>query len=216
MDHHDRPIRLGVYDGHRAAALAGVPYSTLQYWAREGVVTPSISPERVRLWAWLDLVKLRAVTCLRKQWGVTMPKVRDALTFIEAEGLGHLPLDQVLLVSKGGGMFVTVNGKTYQVDAGHQMAAREVLNLVSPFGTGPDLRQPRPALRIIPGKVSGEPHVAETRITSLNVYALHCSGYATGDILRLYPDLTAAAIDQAVDLELGLHRPAVGIARRAA
>lgn len=216
MSHDHSLSLLGVYDGHRAAALSGVPYRTLQHWAREGVVVPSISPERVRLWSWLDLLKLRAVTCLRKDWGVSMPKVRGALAFIDAEDLEHLPLDQVLLVSEGGAIFVAVDGNTFRADTGRQIAARNVLDLVSPFGSGPDLRRPSADLRIIPGKVSGEPHVEATRITSLNLYALHCSGYGTSDILRMYPDLTTAAIDQAVRLEVGLHRRAAGTERRAA
>jgi hypothetical protein len=40
----------GVYDADRAAALAGVPKSTLHYWARKGYYLPSIAPEpRTRL-----------------------------------------------------------------------------------------------------------------------------------------------------------------------
>ena len=89
----------GVYGGRRAAALAGMPYSTLHYWAREGVVVPSISPERVRLWSWSDLLKLRAVKWLRENRQVGMSRVRDLLSEIDALGLAQEPMQRVVLVS---------------------------------------------------------------------------------------------------------------------
>lgn len=58
----------GVYDAARAAALAGVPKTTLHYWARTGLYPPSISPgPRVRLWSWADLLALRAIDWLRRK-----------------------------------------------------------------------------------------------------------------------------------------------------
>ena len=52
----------GVYDTRRAAALSGVPISTLHYWARTRLYTPSISPgPRTHLWSWADLLVLRAI-----------------------------------------------------------------------------------------------------------------------------------------------------------
>ncbi len=57
----------GVYDTHRAAALSGVPASTLHYWARTGLYTPSVSPgPHTRLWSWADLLALRAIDWFRK------------------------------------------------------------------------------------------------------------------------------------------------------
>jgi hypothetical protein len=55
------------YTADRAAALAGVPQSTLHYWAREGILTPSVSSERVKLWSFADLMALRAVEWLRRK-----------------------------------------------------------------------------------------------------------------------------------------------------
>ena len=44
----------GCYEAGRAAALSGVPKSTLYYWARTGVVLPSVSPVREKLFIWLS------------------------------------------------------------------------------------------------------------------------------------------------------------------
>lgn len=66
---------------------------------------------------------------------------------------------------------------------------------------GPDLIRPRPALRIVPGKLAGEPHVEGTRITSRMIAGLAGRGFDVERILKLYPRLTRAAAEQAVDLE---------------
>ncbi len=203
MDLQTPRIR-GVYDGHRTAALAGVPYSTLHYWAREGIVVPSISPDRIRLWSWTDLLKLRAVTWLRKQRHVGMARVRALLDEIEAAGLSEIPLQRLVLVSSGGDVFLRFEDKVVRIDEGHQIGLVVLLVLIAPFDTGPDLLFPRPHLRILPGKLSGQPHVEDTRIGSLNIYSLHQSGYSDGDIKAFYPSLVDAAVQEAIDLEASL------------
>ena len=55
----------GCYKAHRASALSGVPQSTVYLWARNGLVTPSVSPTRVKLWSYADLMALRIVYWLR-------------------------------------------------------------------------------------------------------------------------------------------------------
>lgn len=39
----------GAYQADRAAALSGVPLSTVHWWAREEILVPSISAQRVKL-----------------------------------------------------------------------------------------------------------------------------------------------------------------------
>ena len=199
------PLLRGVYDARRASALSGVPYSTLQYWARERVIVPSISPDRVRLWSWADLLKLRAITWLRKDRHVGMKRVLALLGDIDKVGLSAVPLQRIVLVSSRGEMFIRAEDFLYRADPGGQIGVEELLNLTGPFnGTGPDLLQPRPHLRIIPGKLSGQPHVVDTRIPSLSIYSLHRSGYVGEDIEYFYPDLSLPAIREAIDLETSL------------
>lgn len=71
----------------------------------------------------------------------------------------------------------------------------------TPSSTGPDLVRPRPHLRIIPGKVAGEPHLEGSRLTTLAVAALHRRGYSLDDVRRLYPHEDPAALRDAIDLE---------------
>src|SRR5713101_3420490 len=72
MGHAYTPNRMAVlavteaYPAERAAPLAGVPKSTLHYWASNGIWTPSVSPEKVRLWSLSDLAMLRVIYWLRR------------------------------------------------------------------------------------------------------------------------------------------------------
>jgi uncharacterized protein (DUF433 family) len=75
---------------------------------------------------------------------------------------------------------------------------------IRPYGSGPDLLYPRPNVRILPGKLSGEPHVEGTRILTSNLFALQSLGYSSQQIQEMYPAATLGAIEQALDLEKSL------------
>jgi len=42
-----------------------VPKATIYYWARNEILVPSVSPGRVRLWSYSDLLGLRTIAWLR-------------------------------------------------------------------------------------------------------------------------------------------------------
>ncbi|MGI9156816.1 MAG: hypothetical protein ACR2FG_09295 [Marmoricola sp.] len=86
----------GCYDAHRAAALSGVPKSTVYDWARKEVVVPSISPRQEKLWSYADLMALRIVSWLRRPKSESsngrlpaspMSQVREALTQLDRMNL---------------------------------------------------------------------------------------------------------------------------------
>ena len=100
------------------------------------------------------------------------------------------------------------SGQIYLLDgwtAGSSGQYALSLDVLAPFevgtGRGPDLVQPRPTLRIVPGKVSGEPHLMESRITTLAVAALYRRYEDVGRVWALYPDVSLDAVKQAIDLE---------------
>src|SRR6266536_6691359 len=81
----------GAYPAERAAALSGVPRSTVHYWAKNGILVPSVSPTKVKLWSYADLMGLRTIHWLRQRkittegWDVprtAMPAVRKALKML--------------------------------------------------------------------------------------------------------------------------------------
>jgi uncharacterized protein (DUF433 family) len=207
----------GCYDARRTAALSGVPRSTVYDWARKEIVVPSISPDREKLWSYADLMALRIVSWLRhpKMLGdgarpaSAMSAVRVALAQLDEQGLdlwdgsvGAAPL----CVDRTGKIHI-VQGE-FAVDLNGQGAMADYLDLLGPFegtdGTGPDLRHPREHLRIVPGKCAGEPHLEGSRLTTLTIAALAERGYGPDDIARLYHDVSAVSLAEAIDLEQSL------------
>ena len=203
----------GVYDTQRSAALSGVPISTLHYWARKGLYTPSISPgPHTRLWSWADLLALRAIDWFRKggesRAKASIAAIRQALA--QLKELGHAPEDLsriFALSASDGALYLQLPGQTIRARPGRQAAMGAVLNLVEPYKNGPDLLRPRPLLRIIPGKLHGEPHIVGTRIPSLTIGALDRAGYRLQDIHAMYPDATEDALTEAIDFERSLLSP---------
>jgi len=87
------------------------------------------------------------------------------------------------------------------------------LNLLGPSSSrdskgavvsGPDLLRPRPRLRIVPGKMSGEPHLRDSRVTTLAVAAHSRRGYSDEQLGALYADQDVEALREAVELEASL------------
>ena len=214
----------GAYPADRSAALSGVPLSTVHYWAREKILVPSISAQRVKLWSFSDLMGLRIIYWLRQTKTTpdgaavprtTMPAVRRAL-----EQLAELDLKlwsedagPAVRVDRGGNLIVLAAPER---EADHRQRALragedDLLSVIAPFtaaegSRGPDLHAPRPRLRIVPGKLGGSPHVVHTRLESQALGALAVSGLGPDKIYRLYPDVEHAAIDDALDLERQLAR----------
>lgn len=208
----------GSYEARRAAALSGVPLSTVYDWARKGVVVPSVSQVRQKLWSYADLMALRIVHWLRhpkendtgEVAASPMAEVRRALQQLDAEGLdiwsptGQVGPESPLVVDRGGRIYVRgLDG--IQDSAGQLVLDEDVLDLLGVFqadgGRGPDLVRPRPHLRIVPGKLSGEPHVERTRIATSSIAALHQRGFSDELIGELYPDVDITAITEAIALE---------------
>ena len=206
----------GAYPADRAAALSGVPRSTVHYWARKDVLVPSVSAEKVKLWSYSDLMGLRTIAWLRASKtapdghsvpATAMKAVRRAL-----HDLAQLDLD---LWSDDGGPNVAVDRRGRIVLGGEEQPAQingqalldaDLLDVLRPFEInrstrGPDLIAPRPRLRIVPGKLSGAPHVHETRIETQVLAALGVRGMNATRVRSLYPAIEVGDVEDALDLE---------------
>lgn len=202
----------GVYDVDRAAALSGVPRTTLHYWAREGFYIPSVSPEpRTRLWSWADLLALRAIDWMRGGTGradrATSFAIRRAIMELIAAGYSAQDFGRVVAVGSGK-LFLRLDDRDVLARPGQQGALPNVLPLVSRYEYGPHLLTPRPLLRIMPGKMHGEPHILNTRIPSAGISELHDLGYTNDQIRDMYPDASREAIEQSIEFEHSLLRAA--------
>jgi uncharacterized protein (DUF433 family) len=207
-------LSTGAYNADRAAALSGVPRSTVHYWARTKLIVPSVSGERVKLWAYGDLVALRVVYWLRQRKtantgaqipATSMKVIRRALAHLgklEAP-FGHDGQGSIW-VDAGGELYVRSNAGPETVHG--QTVIPDAIDLIAPFTTqeglrGPNLVAPRPQLRIVPGRLSGSPHVVHTRLETRALFALDRDGLDAGAIRSLYPFLTDTQLAEALDLE---------------
>jgi hypothetical protein len=82
----------GCYDAVRAAALSGVPRTTVYWWASHDVVVPSVSESKEKLWSYADLMALRIVSWLRHAKHGELPaspmrQVRTALALLAGRAL---------------------------------------------------------------------------------------------------------------------------------
>lgn len=217
---------VGAYTADRAAALSGVPKSTIHWWARHDVIVPSVSATKIMLWSYADLMGLRVIYWLRQRkttkLGVevprtSMPAVRRALRELRALELSLFEDGRpAILVNLKGTVHVKVGASVHDLEG--QTVSEPLLDLIAPFATpegtrGPDLISPRVELRIVPGKLSGSPHVVHTRLETRALAALASDGYDIATIHWLYPYVSAPQIEQAIDLEEQL---AANLGKRAA
>jgi uncharacterized protein (DUF433 family) len=192
----------------------------MYYWDRTGILSPSVSPERTKLWSYADLMGLRVIYWLRSSKdrpdGSTIPPtsmaaVRKAIVALRALDLdiwtdGH-PRVQV---DRAGRVAVVTRDSAPMIDL-QMLLSSDVVELTGPFPTksgtyGPDLLEPRPRLRIIPGKLGGAPHVVSTRIETESLAALSERGFEESNIVSMYPSLGEDDVVESLDLERQLRR----------
>jgi DNA-binding transcriptional MerR regulator len=93
----------GFYAGE-AANITGIPYRTIDNWARTGLITPSISEARgagrSRLYSFKDLVALRVARELRDK-GTSVQSLRKVIKLLRRTGLDSpLAEGRLLVVGK--------------------------------------------------------------------------------------------------------------------
>lgn len=213
------------YPADRAAGLAGVPLTTLYYWTRTGLWTPSVSATKEMRWSYSDVLALRLIDWLRHEKGeefsaTSMHRIRRALAQMEELGERLESRRCRVWVDRRGGIMIGEERAGF-VPLPPGMAQRALdlgevdllAAFTSPVGCeGPDLRRPRPTLRIVPGKLAGEPHIEDTRVPTTSVAALIRRGFATAQVLELYADVREQSVLEAVDLEDQIRRNSESVA----
>ncbi len=203
----------GAYTADRAAALSGVPKSTLYYWARKGHLQPSVS-FTPRLWSYKDLLALRTIYWLRQPKkaferdvpATSMGKVQRALRQIRELRLDFFDSEQpIVAVTLHGDVVLDKEAWPLQLVDG-QYLERELIDIIGPFegleGTrGPSLSQPRANVRIAPGRISGAPHIAGTRLPTQSIFTLRQRGFTVEHLAQLYPFASGEALSDSIDLE---------------
>ena len=148
------------YRGPVACSAAGITYRQLDYWARTGLVEPSIRPASgsgtQRLYAFRDILILRIVKRLIDT-GVSLPNIRSAVRHLEERGgddLARMTLmsdgatiyecrseDEVIDLVRGGqGVFGIAVGRVWQEVEG------SLASLPGEHADGTDIGDPRDEL----------------------------------------------------------------------
>ena len=90
------------YRGPTACSAAGITYRQLDYWARTGLVEPSVRPAHgsgtQRLYSFRDILLLKVVKRLLDT-GVSLQNIRTAVTHLREHGIGDLT--EITLMSDG-------------------------------------------------------------------------------------------------------------------
>src|SRR5262245_41145481 len=90
------------YRGTTACAAAGISYRQLDYWARTGLVEPSVRPATgsgsQRLYGFRDILVLRVVKRLLDT-GISLQQIRSAVVHLRERGSANLA--EVTLMSDG-------------------------------------------------------------------------------------------------------------------
>ncbi len=99
------PEDLG-YRGPTACAAAGITYRQLDYWARTGLVEPSVRPASgsgtQRLYGFKDILVLKVVKSLLDT-GISLQQIRTAVAHLRERGSADLA--QVTLMSDGASVY---------------------------------------------------------------------------------------------------------------
>jgi DNA-binding transcriptional MerR regulator len=94
------------YRGPTACKAAGITYRQLDYWARTGLVEPSVRPAggsgTQRLYGFRDILVLKVVKRLLDT-GVSLQQIRGAISVLRARGVDDLA--QITLMSDGASVY---------------------------------------------------------------------------------------------------------------
>ena len=148
------------YRGPIACKAAGITYRQLDYWARTGLVQPTVRPATgsgtQRLYGFRDVLVLKVVKRLLDT-GVSLQQIRIAVTHLRDRGVEDLA--QITLMSDGASVYECTS-------------ADEVIDLVQGgqgvFGiaVGRVWREVEGTLAALPAERADETHVADVELSS--------------------------------------------------
>ena len=112
-----RAVEIG-FTARQVVQLTGIPYSTLNLWAKNGLVEPSVAPGTgtgsERVYSFADLVALKVAFELRKS-GVTTSSLKKIVAFLRRNTHLDKPLSQARLVVRGHDVAIVREGELVSV-----------------------------------------------------------------------------------------------------
>ena len=106
------------FTARQVIKLTGVPYSTLNLWAKNGLVQPSVAPGtgtgNERVYNFSDLIALKVVFELRNS-GVTTSSLKKVVDFLRRHERINEPLSEARLVVTGRDVAIVRKGQLVSV-----------------------------------------------------------------------------------------------------
>ena len=100
----DQREQSGGYRAPQVCSLVGITYRQLDYWARTGLILPSVQAAQgsgsQRLYGFSDIVQLKVVKRLLDA-GMSLKKIRTAMEILREQLQSNAPLTDVTLLSDG-------------------------------------------------------------------------------------------------------------------
>ena len=198
------PDDIVVLPDDRAARLAGVSMRRLNYWLSAGLIRPSVSrqlgPRRtVRLFGFTDLLQLLIVAELRDR--LSLQHIRRVVEHLRTRGYEE-PLRQLVFATVGKELYFQHPDGTWEGGlVPDQVVFHQVLDL-EPLRRRIDRARRRSPdvvglVERARGRLGSKEVFAGTRIPVAAVRAYLERGFSDSDVLKEYPDLTAADLDAA-------------------
>jgi len=205
------------YGVSEAAHYLNVAPPTLRYWAGQdeypGLVTPAAIKPLV--FSFLNLVELHVLATIRRTHAVSMPKVRDAIKYLEQYYGKNHPLISQELQTDGLDLFIEEYGRLVNISQSGQHAMREVLEAALqrierdragiPIKLYPFTRssiENAPAVVVInPSLSAGRPVISGTGVATEVIAERYKAGDSIETLARDY-ERTAEEIEEAIRCEL--------------
>ena len=150
------PVEEG-YSGKRAAAIVGISYRQLDYWARTDLIRPSITDAHGsgtrRRYSYRDLLELKLVKTLLDN-GIKLESIREGFTYLR-EQLGQDVSTTRLVIVGSSAVLVRENDEL--IDVVNRYQGQGVLNLLALDGVKEQVDAAIVELFPADGESEGEP-----------------------------------------------------------
>lgn len=197
-------------DMNQVSSLVGVPKSTLAYWEKRGVFTPSHVDVRThvpfrRIYSFRDVVSLRALAELRRNLSVPLDDLRRAGAYLSRfsetpwASLRFGVLDRHLV-------FWNPERRQWMGMHGQHVLTLDLADLPQLVAAEAHVlfqRSPDQVGRITRNRYihRNAPIIAGTRIPTSTIWAFYEAGYEAEAIVAEYPELTRDDVAEAISFE---------------
>jgi uncharacterized protein (DUF433 family) len=204
------PQPIVAVDMARASSLSGIPQSTLRYWEKRGVFTPShVHSERIpfrRVYSFRDLVSLRTLAEVRRRAKVSLEEIRRAGEYLSR--FFESPWSELRFGGIGRRLYFKdpVTKEWIGTSSGQRVLELNLPDIPTEIANSLPSISERGESHY--GKIARNRYVQHnqwvisgTRIPTSTIWSFHEAGYSTDAILREYPHLQRVDVDNAIRFE---------------